>query len=109
MPSKRKSRAQQSTAIALSRGTVIVYAVVAFISLAGLADATYLTVQMCKILLGKQRSAVVPRTVSECSAAYTRKWLAFRSQPSVRSLTLPCLHLRLLLPLGISVPVCSWR
>ena len=45
MPSQSKSRAQQSTAIALPRGTVIVYAVVALISLAGLADATYLTVQ----------------------------------------------------------------
>jgi uncharacterized membrane protein len=43
MPSKSKLRAQQSTA--LPRGTVIVYAVVALISLAGLADATYLTVQ----------------------------------------------------------------
>src|SRR6059058_176682 len=44
MPSQSKSRAQQSTAIALPRGTVIVYAIVALISLAGLADATYLTV-----------------------------------------------------------------
>jgi uncharacterized membrane protein len=45
MPSKTKSRAHQSTAIALPRGSVIVYALVALISLAGLADATYLTVQ----------------------------------------------------------------
>lgn len=45
MPSKSKSRAQQSTAIALPRATIILYALVALISLAGLADATYLTVQ----------------------------------------------------------------
>jgi uncharacterized membrane protein len=45
MPSKSKSRAQQSTVLTLPRGTVIVYALVALISLAGLADATYLTVQ----------------------------------------------------------------
>ena len=45
MPSKTKSRAHKSTAIALPRGSVIVYALVALISLAGLADATYLTVQ----------------------------------------------------------------
>jgi uncharacterized membrane protein len=43
MPSTSKSRTQQSTA--LPRGSVIVYALVALISLAGLADATYLTVQ----------------------------------------------------------------
>lgn len=45
MPSQSKSPVQQSTAIALPRGTVIVYTVVALVSLAGLADATYLFVQ----------------------------------------------------------------
>ena len=45
MSSQSKSRAQQSTAITLPRGTIIVYTVVALISLAGLADATYLFVQ----------------------------------------------------------------
>jgi len=43
--SQSKSRTQQPTAIALPRGTVIVYTFIALISLAGLADATYLTVQ----------------------------------------------------------------
>lgn len=45
MSSQSKSRARQSTAIALPRGTVIVYTVIVLISLAGLADATYLFVQ----------------------------------------------------------------
>jgi len=45
MPSQSKSRAQQSTAMAVPRRTIIVFTVVALISLAGLADATYLTVQ----------------------------------------------------------------
>lgn len=45
MPSQSKSPVQQSTVIALPRGTVIVYTVVALVSLAGLADATYLFVQ----------------------------------------------------------------
>jgi uncharacterized membrane protein len=45
MSTQSKSRANRSTAMALPRGTVIVYALVALISLAGLADATYLTVQ----------------------------------------------------------------
>jgi uncharacterized membrane protein len=45
MPSQSKPRVQQSNAVALPRGTIIVYAVIALISLAGLADATYLTVQ----------------------------------------------------------------
>lgn len=45
MPSQSKSRVHQATAIALPRGTVIVYTVVALVSLAGLADATYLFVQ----------------------------------------------------------------
>ena len=45
MSSQTKSRVQQSTEIALPRGTVIVYTVVALVSLAGLADATYLFVQ----------------------------------------------------------------
>jgi uncharacterized membrane protein len=45
MPSKSKSGARQSIAIAVPRGTIVVYALVALISLAGLVDATYLTVQ----------------------------------------------------------------
>ena len=45
MPSQSKSRAHQSTAMAVPRRTIIVFTVVALISLAGLADATYLTVQ----------------------------------------------------------------
>src|SRR5437868_3904145 len=45
MSSQTKLRVQQSTAIALPRGTLIVYTVVALVSLAGLADATYLFVQ----------------------------------------------------------------
>ena len=100
MSSQSKSRVQQSTAIALPRGTVIVYTVIALVSLAGLVDATYLFVQN---LAGE--TAVVPRTVSASSAAFTRKLPAFPSQPSVRLLTLPCLHLQLSPPLDISVPV----
>lgn len=45
MPSKSKSRSQQSSGIAAPSGAVIVYVIVALVSLAGLADATYLTVQ----------------------------------------------------------------
>jgi uncharacterized membrane protein len=45
MLSQSKPGTKQSTAVALPRGTVIFYAVVALISLAGLADAIYLTVQ----------------------------------------------------------------
>ena len=45
MSSQSKSRANRSTAMALPRRTVIVYTIIALISLAGLADATYLFVQ----------------------------------------------------------------
>ncbi len=45
MPSKSKSRSATSPELAVPRGVMIVYAIVALVSLAGLADATYLTVQ----------------------------------------------------------------
>ena len=85
MPSQSKSRAQQSTAIALPRGTVIVYAVVALISLAGLADATYLTAK------SRWRNSGLPWFPGLFPSARQRLREDCRqSQPSVRSLILPC-------------------